>query len=200
MATNTSYFDTLRSGLNAPERTLASHKWFANKVKSLNGNINAMQMLKDPHFYKKNTFRPGFMYHFLYDAKHAETLPYWDKFPLMIAVGPAAGGFYGLNLHYIHPTVRARFLDKLVENTNNDKWDETTKMRINYNMLTSIGKLKPFAPCFKHYLFDQVKSRIMMVPSSEWELAIFLPTEKFIGDRKQNIWRESKKQITGYKA
>lgn len=200
MAIDTSYFEKLRKGIDVPERTLESHKWFANKVKSLKGNINAMQMLKDPHFYKKNTFKPGFMYHFLYDAKTADTLPYWDKFPLMIAVGPAEGGFYGLNLHYIQPMVRARLLDKLMENTNNDKWDETTKMRFNYHMLTSVGKLKAFAPCFKHYLFSQVQSRIMLVPSTEWEIAAFLPTEKFVGDRKQNVWRESKKLITGYRA
>lgn len=194
---NTSYFEKLREGINVPERTRASHKWFADKVKSLNGNINALQMLKDPHFYKKTSFKPGFMYHFLYDAKTQDTLPYWDKFPLMIAVAPAQGGFYGLNLHYLHPTLRIKFLDKLMDTVNNDKWDETTKMRINYRMLSSVSRLKAFEPCFKHYLFDHVQSRIMMVPSSEWELAIFLPTEKFVGSKKQQVWKESKKIITG---
>jgi hypothetical protein len=40
----------------------------------------------------------------------------------------------------------------------------------------------------------------MMVPASEWEIAIFLPTEKFIGTNKRNVWRESKRAITGYRA
>lgn len=192
-----SLYDSLRKGLNSPERTRASQKWFADKVKSI-GKIQGMRMLKDPHFVAKTQFRPGFMYHFLYEAKHKETLPYFDKFPLMIAVAPAEGGFYGLNLHYLHPTIRARFLDKLMETTNNEKYDETTKFKINYRILTSLTGMKPFAPCFKHYLFEQVQSRIMMVPSSEWEISIFLPTENFVGAKKQTVWTDSKKTIRGY--
>lgn len=195
-----SLFDKLRDGMTVPERTNSSKKWFTEKVRSLKGNVNAMQFLKDPHFIKKTTFRPGFMYHFLYDAKYAETLPYYDRFPLVVAVGPAQGGFYGINLHYIAPPLRARFLDRLMDTTNNEAYDETTKFKINYNILTSMSKLRAFRPCFKHYLFNQMTSRIMMVPASEWEIAIFLPTEKFIGDNKRNVWRESKRMITGYRA
>ena len=157
-------------------------------------------MLFRSHFIRKTNFRPGFMYHFLYDAKHAETLPYWDRFPLIVAVGPAEGGFYGINLHYLAPPLRARFLDKLMDTTNNEAYDETTKFKINYSILTSMSKLRAFSPCFKHYLFNQIESRIMMVPASEWEIAIFLPTEKFIGTNKRNVWRESKRAITGYRA
>ena len=198
MATSKSLFDKVRTGMTAPERTKESQQWFANKVKSLKGQISSMQMLKDPHFIKATKFRPGFMYHFIYDAKGKEKLPYWDAFPLIVAVAPAESGFYGLNLHYIHPLQRARLLDRLMETTNNDKFDETTKMRFNYNLLTSVAKLKYFKPCFKHYLYEQLDSRIMLVPSSEWEIAIFLPTEKFRGENKREVWRESKKSVIGY--
>jgi hypothetical protein len=40
----------------------------------------------------------------------------------------------------------------------------------------------------------------MLVPASEWEIAIFLPTEKFVGTNKRNVWRESKQSVTGYRA
>jgi hypothetical protein len=195
MATK-SLYDKLRDGMTAKSHTLASRKWFADKVKLLNGNINAMTMLKDPHLQQRTTFRPGFMYQYIYDAQGKDELPYWDKFPLMIAIGPAPGGFYGLNMHYLHPTIRARFLDKLLSTVNNDKYDETTKFKLNYQMLSTVGRMAPFKPCWKHYLFKQVKSRIMLVPSSEWEIAIFLPTEKFIGENKTTVWRKSNKIIT----
>ena len=91
-------------------------------------------------------------------------------------------------------------MDKLMENTNNDKWDETTKMKVNYSLLTSVSKLRYFAPCFKHYLFSQVESRMMLVPSSEWEISMYLPTEKFVGANKRDVWRDSKAAITGYRA
>ena len=137
------------------------------------------------------------LYFYSYYAKTAEELPYWDKFPLSIAVGPAQGGFYGLNLHYLHPTYRARLMDRLLDTVNNDKFDETTKMRLNYSLLTSVARLKYFKPCFKHYLYTQLESRIMLVPSSEWEIAMYLPTEKFTGANKKEVWRQSKKMITG---
>lgn len=199
MATK-SLFDKMRDGMTVPERTNASKRWFADKVKGLKGNVNAMQMLKDPHFVRKTTFRPGFMYHFLYDPKGADTLPYYDRFPLIVAVAPAQGGFYGLNLHYIAPVPRARLLDNLMLTQNNDKYDETTKFKINYNIVSAAAKFRWFRPCFKHYLFSQIDSRIMMVPSAEWEIAIFLPTEKFVGANKTKVWRESKKLVTGYRA
>jgi hypothetical protein len=40
----------------------------------------------------------GSMQMFFYDPKTKETLPYYDTFPLVVVVGPAEGGFYGLNL------------------------------------------------------------------------------------------------------
>lgn len=196
----TSYFDRLRKGMDVPERSVESRKWFQDKVRSLKGNINAAQFLKDPHFVRKTTFRIGFMYHFLYDPKYKEALPYWDRFPLIIAVGPAQDGFYGINLHYIHPVARARMMDRLYDTVNNEKWDETTRMRINYNILSSISSLRYFRPAFKHYLFDHIESRIMMVPSSEWEIAMYLPTEKFRGAPATKVWRETKKAVTGYRA
>jgi hypothetical protein len=37
----------------------------------------------------------------------------------------------------------------------------------------------------------------MLVPSQEWETAIFLPTERFQGANKRSVWKESKKTILG---
>jgi hypothetical protein len=34
-----------------------------------------------------------------------------------------------------------------------------------------------------------------MVPSQEWEIAIFLPTERFEGVNKKVVWKESRKKI-----
>ena len=73
-------------------------------------------------------------------------------------VGPAEGGFYGLNLHYLPPTLRAKFLDGLMDTMNNKKYDETTKFQINYSMLQRAAKLKYFKACYKHYLNNHVRS------------------------------------------
>jgi hypothetical protein len=62
----------------------------------------------------------GKMYTFFYDPKHKETLPYYDLFPLIFVVGPAAGGFLGINLHYLPPVLRAKLMDSLYQILNNN--------------------------------------------------------------------------------
>ena len=134
---------------------------------------------------------------FYYDPKHKDTLPYYDTFPLVIVIGPAEGGFLGLNLHYLPPVLRAKFLDSLLDVTNNKIYNETTKFNVTYNMLQRAGKMKYFKPCIKHYLNSQVRSRFAMVESPEWEIATFLPTADFQKATKTQIYRDSRRKING---
>ncbi len=48
----------------------------------------------------KATIRPkyGVMNLFGYDPKHKATLPYYDRFPLILPLDPAKGGFIWLKL------------------------------------------------------------------------------------------------------
>jgi hypothetical protein len=176
-------------------RSEESRKWFRNKVKEL-GQINRQHLLRDQALTKKNRFLAGRMMMFFYDPKHRDTLPFYDAFPLVIMLEPAPGGFYGLNLHYLSPMVRARFLDKLLETTNNKRYDESTRFRLTYQLLKSVRKYKEFQPCFKHYLRKQVDSNIVMVEPPEWEIAIFLPTEQFRKKNKTHVWGNSKRQFS----
>lgn len=192
-----SLFNKLRSelsGANIQSYTRESQRWFTNRVRSIRA-INEVSFLKDPNFIPKNRFYPGYMYHFLYDPKGKETLPYYDTFPLILAVEPAPNGFYGLNLHYINPLSRALLLDRLMDIANKSEFDEKKRLRLSYNVLNSTRRFKEFAPCFKYYLTENIGSRLMLVPSQEWETAIFLPTERFEGANKKQVWKDSKQKI-----
>ena len=138
----------------------------------------------------------GNMYMYFYDPKHKATLPYYDRFPLTIMVEPAPGGFYGLNLHYLAPGVRAKFLDELMKTAPKTITDKS-RLKLRYDLLQSTKKFKEFEPCFKHYLMNQVKGRLVRVPMTEWEIAIFLPVEQFKKVKKESVWRYSRKQYTG---
>lgn len=187
------YHDQLsKSGIDA--RTNASRAWFFDKLKGLS-NIDRKKLLKDQALNPVHRPLPGRMFMFFYDPKGKEELPYYDRFPLVIMVGKAKGGFYGLNLHYLPNRIRAIFFDKLLSFTNNDRYDETTKFRLTYNMLASASSLKQFAPCFKHYLFSHLRSVPVEVPSTDWEIAVCLPTWKFVGSDKATVWKESLKQF-----
>jgi hypothetical protein len=186
--------EAFRAGIQA--RTDDARDWFRVKVKQL-GKINRQQLLKDEALIRKSRTMMGHMYMYFYDPKHRETLPYYDAFPLTVMVERAPGGFYGLNLHYLKPTTRALFLDKLTDTLTNEKYDESTRFRARYNLLSSVRKFKEFQPCFKHYLSSQIDSKIVLVQPPEWEIAIFLPTEQFMKAKKTEVWQKSAKTIRG---
>ena len=193
-----SLFDTLqanaqRAGIQA--RTKQSKNWFRKKVNEL-GDVNPRKLLKDDALDPSSKEISGSMYMYFYDPKHKKTLPYYDKFPMVIVVEPAPGGFYGLNLHYLAPGVRARFLDELMKTAPKNVTDKS-RLKLRYDLLQSTKKFKEFQPCFKHYLNSQVKGRPVRVPMSEWEIAIFLPVEQFAKVKKETVWRYSRKQYNG---
>ena len=127
--------EAFRAGIQA--RTDDARDWFRAKVKQL-CKINRQQLLRDEALIRKSRTMMGHMYMYFYDPKHRETLPYYDAFPLTIMVERAPGGFYGLNLHYLKPNTRAIFLDKLTDTLTNDKYDESTRFRARYNLLSSV--------------------------------------------------------------
>jgi hypothetical protein len=110
-------------------------------------------------------------------------------------VEPTKDGFYGLNLHYLSPMLRAKFLDKLMETANNSRFDDGTKLRLNYSLLKSVAKYREFQPCFKRYLTANIQGTVARVEAPEWDIAIFLPTEQFQGKNKTHVWGASKRMI-----
>ncbi len=184
--------EAFRAGVTP--RTKESINWFRRKATSM-GRVNRNALMKDDPVELKSKGIMGNMYMFFYDPKTKDTLPYYDSFPLVVVVGPAPGGFYGLNLHYLPPVLRAKMLDAMMEITNNNKFDETTKFQMRYSTLKRVANLKYFKPCFKHYLNSNVKSRFAYVPAPEWEIATFLPTADFQKSSKSTVYRDSRKMI-----
>ena len=175
-------------------RTKESREWFRKKANSLR-RINREALMKESPLQQTNQEIVGSMYMFFYDPKHKETLPYYDKFPLVVVVGPAEGGFYGLNLHYLPPILRAQMLDALMGITTNTKFNKSTRFKMSYELLARTAKLKYFKPCFKHYLNEHVQSRFALVPALEWEIATFLPTAQFEKAGKNKIYSDSRKMV-----
>jgi len=173
----TNLFDTLsreafRAGVTP--KTDESRKWFRQRAKDLRG-INRKELQRE---LPTGGDIIGTMQMFFYDPKTKDTLPYYDTFPLVVIVGPAEKGFYGLNLHYLPPMLRAKMLDGLMDIASS-KRSPNAKFEITYETLKSTSKLKFFKPCFKHYLASNVKGGFAQVPAPEWEIATFLPVASF---------------------
>jgi len=177
-----------------PARTQDAREWFRQKAREARSNDRyPANILKTAD--KQDRVMPGHMYHFFYDPKTKATLPYYDRFPLIFMVGPAPDGFYGLNLHYLPPKLRALMMDNLYDVVSNKRYDENTKLRISYDLLKGASKYRYFKPTFKHYLNDHVNSRFIKVDSSEWDIALFLPTERFEKASKSRVFADSRKMI-----
>jgi hypothetical protein len=184
--------EAFRAGITP--RSKQSIRWFRNKLSTIKSVNRQAIMREDPITkMKANSGMVGSMFMYFYDPKLKKTLPYYDRFPLTVIVGPAEGGFYGINLHYLPMTLRAKFLDSLMERTSNKKYDETTT----FKFLSSASKNKYFKPCFKHYLTRHVQGQVALVPAPEWEIATFLPTAQFKKENENKIWSDSRKKING---
>lgn len=175
--------EAFRAGITP--RTQQSIDWFRKKARDMfRGRVvrNRKDLLEDEAL--TLTRRPvtrtqgpiGNMYMFFYDPKFKKTLPYYDGFPLIIMMGPAEGGFYGLNLHYLPPVVRARVLD---------------------SVLGTGGKVPErfIAPALKRYLFKHVRSRFAEVDKPEWEIATFLPAADWNKASANTVYRDSRKKL-----
>jgi len=182
------------SDANIQQGTRRAKQWFRDQAKQVRTSPNMVMRPDDRSRLQTEMERSsiGRMYFFFYDPKGKRELPYYDRFPLIFMVGPAEGGFYGLNLHYLPPVFRARLMDSLYDTMNNDKYDETTRLRISYNILKRAAKFRYFKPCLKHYLDSKVQGRFLEVKPTEWDIALFLPVERFQKKNKNVVWRESR--------
>ena len=174
--------------------TARSALWFKQNIKKL-GNLSRQDLLNDDSLKPATDILPGMIYFFVYDAKHKKSLPYFDRFPLIIMVDGAPGGFTGLNLHYLPPIIRYKFLKDLESTLSDTRYDERTRFEITKKKLQAAKKFRAFEPCFKHYLVTQIKSRVINVPSTFWDLVVYLPTEQFSGASKSKVWVESLRKM-----
>jgi len=189
--------EILTKGVRAgqiPARTAKARDWYRKSASDYK-RINDGKLLKGDA--DRLTARPlvGQMYMYYYDAKGKATLPYFDRFPLVFPFKKVKGGFYGLNMHYLPLPLRAKLMDALYDTASNTRFDESTRLKISYQMLESAAKYKEFQPCIKRYLTTQVRSKFMYIYPSEWDVALFLPLERFQGASKTQVWSDSKRKI-----
>lgn len=192
-------FDTILSkGIregNIPARTQEARDWYRNTAKQ-QGRINETTFMKSSEKSRfVNSPIIGQMYMFTYNAKFKDELPYWDRFPLVFPFRKVPGGFLGLNMHYLPLPYRAKLMDSLYSISNNTLYNDTTKLKLNYDLLNSASQFRFFKPTVKHYLTDHLTSRFMYIFPAEWDVALFLPLEKFQKASKQKVWADSRKII-----
>lgn len=161
-----------------------STKWFNETLKS------------GVRGHKVSRPSPGKIYAYIYDAKYKDTLPYWDKYPLIIFLGfgrSQAGNelMYGLNLHYIPPKARQQFLEDLLKQYSSTKTiTNSTKLKVDWS------KVKGFTGAdkmIKAYLPGHIKGTLVEIKPSDWANVVLLPLQQFVSKGKRfaatKVWK-----------
>ena len=172
-----SIFDTIRQA--AGDRDL-SINWYKKKVADLSNRISAARLMRDGTLKRAPSFNK--LHFFRYDPKLKATLPYYDTFPLVMPIQSAAGGFLGINFHYLPIPLRMRLLETL----------DKRGFRGDYRKLKNIREVKP---TIKHYLRKQFASGFLELEEDDYAPSIFMPVAQFRKAGASQVWRDSRRMI-----
>ena len=194
-AINEGLLDKLKTAIKtstAGAKARAAGDWFREKVRQAGASARMKAVTPNQLLRRQpdENILLGKMFFYKYDPKFAKKLPYWDMYPLVFPFERAPGGFYGLNLHYIPPRDRAVLMDNLNQYASNNKYDQTTRLELSYRLLKRYGRA---VPCVKRYLGDRIVSQTVRIDADEWEIAIFLPVERFQKASKGDVWKDSRR-------
>jgi len=166
-----------------------STQWYRDKIKEF-GKPGALDLIRDG---KRDT-KPfyGKLNMFFYDPKWKKKLPYYDTFPLVLPLETYSDGFLGINMHYLPIPLRIRLLDKLVDYSNNTKFDESTRLMVNYSKLKNIRLIRP---TIHKYLKGHTKSQFRRIDADEFTIATLLPVQRFKKASDKEVWKESRSML-----
>ena len=138
-----------------------SIRWFREKVKEL-GEIPPQTLIREGIVTTRPTF--GTMNFFMYSPKNKDNvdiLPYYDRFPLIMPI----------------------------EQYNNDKLDETTRIRLTWNRIKRNPIVKPTV---KRYLMDHVRTPFRRINADEMMVAVLLPVQRFVRATETKVYADSR--------
>lgn len=197
MANTQIFSSVVATGLmpaDVSNRTVDARTWLRDKAQDVK-RIDTLATIRKNSSNLQNKVMVGHMYMFYYDPKMKDDLPFYDRFPLIFPFRRVKDGFYGINMHYLPYMMRAKLMDQLYKLVSNQLMDETTKLRLSYKILSASAQFRYFQPCVKHYLNSNVKSRFLYIHPTEWDVALFLPTERFVKATKQTVFNETRRVL-----
>ena len=173
----TKAFEPIRQAAGDMDKSLT---WYRGKVKTMMDTITKNKLMREKKLFATPQFR-GLNF-FRYNPKLKEILPCYDMFPLVLPIQPAAGGFLGINFHYLPIPLRMKLFETL----------EQRDFKGDYRALKNVRQIKP---TIKHYLRRQVASKFLRLDEDEFAPAIFLPVQDFRKAGDQTVYSQSRRMI-----
>ena len=179
----------IQSVVKAAKGRPRSTDWFRDKIKEF-GQPGAMDFIRDGKQRRTPFF--GRLNMFFYDPKLKTKLPYYDTFPLVLPLERYPDGFLGINFHYLPINLRIRLLDRMVDFSNNTKFDESTTLDVDYTGVKGIRLVKP---TLKRYLSGRVKTNFSRIDADEFTVATLLPVQRFSKASADTVYSDSRSMI-----
>ena len=179
----------IQSVVKAAKGRPRSTQWFRDKIAEF-GKPGAMDLIRDGK--RNNNPFFGRLNMFFYDPKFKKQLPYYDTFPLVLPLENYSDGFLGVNFHYLPMSLRLQLLDRVVDFSNNTKFDESTKLDVDYSKLKTINLIKP---ALKRYLAGRVKTQFRRIDADEFTVAALLPIARFKKASASEVYKDSRSMI-----
>ena len=170
-------------------------------------NYRSLQMLRTGGR-RIGDIKIGRMYFFRYDAEGTPSGRgvdikrgnVYDAYPLIFLLALTPDSLEGINFHYMTPKQRIILLGRMFEYLNSEDFDDRTKLfSTKFRRTMKNNKLFKYArACYREYKPGRIDSKIIQVHPMDWELAITVPTERFVtpaGGRvaSKKIWTQTNK-------
>lgn len=141
-----------------------------------------------------NTLR-GKLVFMVYDPKLKNTLPYYDRYPLIFVISVQRNTILGINVHYLDQRYRRTLLNALVR-FGIDDTDEDAAIKFGYPDVAGFVKEPLVRVCIKRYYIRKIENWLL-IPSDQWEKMTFLPLQRFQKKSASYVWRESLRKVRG---
>ena len=186
-----------RSSIELSDLQRKSTGWFNKRISEFTDvkSMREERFMSGDVSLKTNTIMPGEMYMFVYQAKGAADLPYWDRFPLVFPFSKTQNSFHALTLHYLPYKYRAVLLDRLMDFSTDSSLSKDTRLKLKWQTISSFSKFGYAQVCVKQYLFSHVRSQFKRVLPEDWASAILLPTERFQGANTSAVWNDTIRKL-----
>ena len=148
--------------------------WYRNAVSSIADRATATRLMRSG----KLNGRPsiGRLNMYFYDPKYKKTLPYYDRFPLVLPLERIPGGFAGINFHYLRPVARFSLLERLQRFSIRNEMSTRNRFDVSYNRVKNLPLVKN---TIKKYLYSHVRSSFLRIDYDKAALSVYLPVAQF---------------------
>lgn len=160
-------------------------------------------VLQDSKTYKydRSIMYQGGLFMFKYfNPKYKDTaqLPWFDKFPLVISLGPTVTNegirVIGFNLHLLPPKIRIVVLCNIFELHKRlyryQVWKKSNKpVTIDYRKIINALKKYGVEFCVRMYI-PKRQNQIVRFPITDWHKAVFIPSRGYDSIRAAQLIRE----------